>query len=69
MAALVKSRVPAALAAIAAVALAYADVAAQMLIAPQTGWHFAIAARWVWVSFAAAGSRPHDASLLCVTHA
>ncbi len=69
MAPFTPSRMPAALAAASALALLYGDRAAPLLLSPQTGWHFAAAARWIWLTFAAAGAiscfdapqlRPHQ---------
>jgi hypothetical protein len=47
--------VPGRLAWVFGIALLYCDRAAPPLLSPQTGWHFGAAARWVWLTFAAAG--------------
>jgi hypothetical protein len=57
------SQVPGRLAWLLGAALLYCDRAAPLLLSPQTGWHFGAAARWVWLSFAAAGQTP--TILLC----
>ena len=49
------SGVPWRLAWVFSIALLYCDRAAPLLLSPQTGWHFGAAARWVWLTFAAAG--------------
>jgi hypothetical protein len=49
------SRVAGRLAWVFGIALLYCDRAAPLLLSPQTGWHFGAAARWVWLTFAAAG--------------
>lgn len=50
------SHVPAVFAALAAVALLYADAIAPLVLSPQTGWHLAGSVRWIWLAFGAAGA-------------
>lgn len=51
----VPSRAPARIAWITGLTLLLCDKTAPLLLSPQTGWHFAATARWVWLAFAAAG--------------
>lgn len=55
-AAFVPLRLPKRLAVAAGLALLFCDRAAPLLLSPQSGWHFGAAARWVWLTFAAAGT-------------
>ena len=63
------SRVPGRLAWVFGIALLYCDRAAPLLLSPQTGWHFGAAARWVWLTFAAAGQAGRTQRCGCCTDA